>query len=77
MMLGEFVRNHRKEEGLTLEKLAKLVGTSKSHIFEIEKGKTMPSLVIAARIAQALDVSLQQMGRAAINSDIAAKEAGK
>jgi len=74
MMLGEFVRNHRKEEGLTLEKLAKFVGTSKSHIFEIEKGKTMPSLVIAARIAQALDVSLQQMGRAAINSDIAKKE---
>lgn len=77
MSLGTFIRDSRQENGLTLEQLANFVGTSKSYIFELEKDKSMPSLLIAARIAQALDVSLQAMGRAAINSDIEAKGAGK
>lgn len=37
--LGEFVKNHRKQAGLTQLELANLAGVGKTTVFDIEKNK--------------------------------------
>lgn len=56
--LGTAIREGRSELGMTLERLAEAAGTCKSHIWEIEKGRTDPSFSLVVRIARALDVPL-------------------
>ena len=36
--LGEAIRQRRESQGLSQDRLAKMVGSSKSHIWRIEKG---------------------------------------
>ena len=48
----------RKEKGLSREALAKLIGTSGPIIGRYERGDMMPSIEIATKIADALEVSL-------------------
>ena len=56
--LGERVRDLRRKRGLTLEALAKKVGSSKSYMWEIEnKGVTRPSAEKLSLIASALDTT--------------------
>jgi y4mF family transcriptional regulator len=38
--LGEFVRNRRKELGLTQEELAESANVSRKFLYELEKGKS-------------------------------------
>ncbi|WP_442787253.1 helix-turn-helix domain-containing protein [Flavobacterium suncheonense] len=38
--LGEFVKSHRKQAGLTQLELANLAGVGKTTVFDIEKNKT-------------------------------------
>lgn len=55
---GNRVIQARKEKGLSREELAKMIGTSGPIIGRYERGDMMPSVEIATKIADALEVSL-------------------
>lgn len=52
--LGTRLRSVRKECGLTLKELERVSGFSATHISEIERGKTSPTIGALIRISQAL-----------------------
>jgi len=51
----------RESKGISLSKLAKLIGISKSALFYIERGATQPKLITMCRIAKALDVHVVEL----------------
>lgn len=55
---GTKVAQLRKEKGLSRDELGEKVGTSGAIIGRYERGDMKPSIEIAAKIAEALDVSL-------------------
>jgi transcriptional regulator with XRE-family HTH domain len=59
--LGVRVRDLRKERGFTLEELARVSGVSRAMISKLERGEKNPTLVIAARLAEGLGVSLSRL----------------
>ena len=59
--LGVRVRDLRKERGLTLEEFAEVSGVSRAMISKLERGEKNPTLVIAARLAEGLGVSLSRL----------------
>jgi transcriptional regulator with XRE-family HTH domain len=59
--LGERVRALRRERGWTLELLASRSGVSRAMISKLERGEKNPTLVVAARVAEGLGVSLLQL----------------
>lgn len=59
--LGKNIKFLRKRAGLTLEELAKHIGTSKSYIWEIENDKLKPSVFKAYKLARALGVSVEDL----------------
>lgn len=54
--LGRRIRRLRLERGLTLKQIEASVGISATHVSEVERGKTSPTIGALARIAEALDV---------------------
>ena len=59
--LGQNIKKYRKLAGLTQEKLASKTGFSDSHISQIENASGKPSIEAVARIANALDIGLDQL----------------
>jgi transcriptional regulator with XRE-family HTH domain len=59
--LGERVRELRRGRGLTLEDLAERSGVSRAMISKVERGEKNPTLVVAARLAEGLGVTLSQL----------------
>ena len=59
--LGERIRKERKTLGLTLEQLAKLVGTSKAQLQRIERGKKSPSVALLAELSNILRKSIDAL----------------
>jgi transcriptional regulator with XRE-family HTH domain len=55
---GDRVTQARKEKKISREELAELIGTSAPIIGRYERGDMMPSIDIATKIAEALEVSL-------------------
>lgn len=55
--LGQRIRAHRKEQNLTLEKLAEKADIGLVYLGEIERGIKMPSLNTFIRIINALNIS--------------------
>ncbi|WP_190816542.1 helix-turn-helix domain-containing protein [Saccharopolyspora pogona] len=55
------IRVHRLRNGLTLEQLAAAAGVTKSYLSKVERGKSSPSIAIAMRIAEALDVDAAEI----------------
>jgi len=51
----------RKRKGLTQMELAELVGVNRFHISNIERGKSLPSVKLLIKIANVLDVSLNDL----------------
>jgi transcriptional regulator with XRE-family HTH domain len=51
----------RAEKGLKREDLAKMIGTSAAIIGRYERNERTPSIEVAKKIAQALDVSLDYL----------------
>ena len=49
------------KSGYSLEQLARLTGISSSHLNYIEKNEKEPSLSMAVRIAQALNVKIEEL----------------
>ncbi|TPW03856.1 MAG: Cro/CI family transcriptional regulator, partial [bacterium] len=52
--LGQRLRDARRQSGLTLKDLDQAAGLSATHISEIERGKTSPTIGVLIRIAGAL-----------------------
>jgi transcriptional regulator with XRE-family HTH domain len=55
-LLGRRIRRIRQEKGLTLKQIEARVGVSATHISEIERGKTSPTIQALEKIANALEV---------------------
>lgn len=56
---GKKIKQLRIEKGFTLQALAKLVNTSRSYVWEIEKGGANPSGVKLHKIAKCLDTTTE------------------
>jgi transcriptional regulator with XRE-family HTH domain len=59
--LGERVRELRRARGLTLEGLADRSGVSRAMISKLERGEKNPTLVVVARLAGGLGVTLSRL----------------
>ena len=59
--LGGRVRELRRGRGLTLEDLAEQSGVSRAMISKLERGEKNPTLVVAAKLAEGLGVTLSQL----------------
>lgn len=59
--LGERLRAVRRERGFTLDVLAGRSGVSRAMISKLERGEKNPTLVVAAKVAEGLGVSLSQL----------------
>jgi transcriptional regulator with XRE-family HTH domain len=54
--IGKKIKELRKDQGLTLKKLADMVGVSASYISQVENEKTSPSIATLRLIARALGI---------------------
>ena len=59
--LGTRVRELRRVRGLTLEALAERSSVSRAMISKLERGEKNPTLVVAAKVAEGLGVSLSAL----------------
>jgi transcriptional regulator with XRE-family HTH domain len=59
--LGGRVREIRRGRDLTLEELAELSGVSRAMISKLERGEKNPTLVVAAKLAEGLGVTLSRL----------------
>lgn len=59
--LGVRVKELRRSRGYTLEKLSEVSGVSRAMISKLERGEKSPTLVVAAKLAEGLGVSLSQL----------------
>ena len=60
--LPDKIKISRKSKGLTLEQLAQIVGSSKSYMWQLETDeKIKPSVELIAKIANALDVTVDYL----------------
>jgi HSP20 family protein len=55
------VKNLREEKNLTQEELAEQLGISRQSIISVERGKNLPSLPLALRIAEIFDRSFDEL----------------
>ncbi len=61
MNIGNKIADLRKESGLSRDALGKMVGTSGAVIGRYEREEITPSIEVAAKIADALEVSLDYL----------------
>lgn len=80
VILGQRIREARKNKELTQEQLAEIAGIGLMYLGEIERGQKMPSLKILCKIIEALDISADyllrdvvQTGKEYVLDDITAK----
>ena len=59
--LGGRIRDLRGRLGMTLEALAERSGVSRAMISKLERGEKNPTLVVAAKLAEGLGVTLSQL----------------
>jgi putative transcriptional regulator len=59
--LRNTLREARAERGLTQEALADLVGVTRKTINTVERGRFVPSTILALRLARALGVPVEQL----------------
>ncbi|WP_047865579.1 helix-turn-helix domain-containing protein [Rubrobacter aplysinae] len=59
--LGGRVKALRREAGLTLDGLAERAGVSRAMLSKLERGEKNPTLVVAARVAEGLGVTLTRL----------------
>ena len=61
MLLGSAIRERREAQSLSQQKLALMIGSSKSHIWRIETGRVGVGIDDLARIADALDTEVRTL----------------
>jgi transcriptional regulator with XRE-family HTH domain len=59
--LGDAVRKHRENLGLSQEKLAEICDFDRTYISMIERGKRNPSFLNLLRLAEGLGISVSQL----------------
>lgn len=60
--IGPFIAERRTELGLSLEQVAERAGTTKSHVWELEKGRFRnPTISMALALCGALQCSLNSL----------------
>ncbi len=59
--LGKRVKELRGRRGLTLEALAERSGVSRAMISKLERGEKNPTLVVAAKVAEGLGVTISEL----------------
>lgn len=59
--LGDAIKKRREDQGLSQERLAMMIGSSKSHIWRIEKGRVGVGIDDLARIADALGTQVREL----------------
>jgi transcriptional regulator with XRE-family HTH domain/mannose-6-phosphate isomerase-like protein (cupin superfamily) len=59
--VGERLRTHRTDTGMSLRELARQIGVSPSLISQIEHGKATPSVATLYAIVSTLDISLDEL----------------
>ena len=62
-IIGRIIREMRKHKGLTQEVLSGLAAVSRSHLAEIESGRTNANVEALWRIAEALSIRLSDLIR--------------
>ncbi len=60
LKVGATIRRHRKNSGLSQERLATLIDSHQVYISEIEKDKKTPSLKILERMAEVFGISIHR-----------------
>ena len=60
-VIGETIRNLRKERGLTLKQMARRTGLSVSLLSQIERAESSASISSLYKVATALDVRIQDL----------------
>jgi transcriptional regulator with XRE-family HTH domain len=55
------VRERRKARGLSLDQLARAAGISKTWLWELERAKGVPGIVVVAAIAKVLSCSIDRL----------------
>jgi transcriptional regulator with XRE-family HTH domain len=59
--VGNFIREQRRQAGVSVRKLAKLAGVSNPYLSQIERGLRRPSAEILNGIAKALRISAETL----------------
>lgn len=57
--LGQLIRRARKDAGLSHDKLAEKIGSTRSHLIKLEKGQHRPKPEMLARIAAGTGKSIE------------------
>ena len=63
LVLGRWVRHHRRQRDLTLGQLGALVGKPAPYLSQLENGKREPRLSLIGHIAHALEVPVEELLR--------------
>lgn len=61
MRVEILLKEIRQKKKIGLQQLAKMTGISRSHLNYIEKNEKEPSLSMAVRIAQALNIKIEEL----------------
>jgi transcriptional regulator with XRE-family HTH domain len=75
--IGPRVRALRAAMGLSLRDLAERCGVSAPMLSQVERGETSPTLVVAAKIAAGLELTLSQLLRLDEGEHVAVSRAGE
>lgn len=67
--LGQRIRTARETRGLSQVSLAAAAGISQGYLSQLERDEREPTLSIAARVANALGVSVDELAAVAMVSD--------
>jgi transcriptional regulator with XRE-family HTH domain len=61
MIFSKKLKEIRKKQGFSQDQLANAIGVHKSHVSRYERGLALPSIEVAQKIAETLDVSIDQL----------------
>lgn len=67
-LLGQRIREQRKEKGWTIEQFAERIDLSANYVGDLERGVKMPKLETFIRIVEVLDVSADVLIRDSVAS---------
>lgn len=59
--LGACVKAHREQQGLSQRKLALMIGSNQTHIWQIENGMVNVGLDMLCRLADAFEVNVSDL----------------
>lgn len=61
LALGNAIKQRRENQGISQDRLAKMIGSSKAHIWRIEKGLVGVGIDDLSRIADALGTEVRDL----------------